>query len=322
MIPATDPTRVFTEVEPTDPAVPGRDHTVVGAGSVRRFTVDVPDTGNGGHAFVDVAFHVCENPGPHGETMRTLRRRITHVLCHDRAQWRATETYRNTFEVHYAEHELPAPLDPVDLDLPEEATRTASERFDPAAELDWDGHPGSERPCELITARLYANGTTSGDLMTGAPGTASDLHVGGCVAHGHSLYEEPRRNAGDAMRYLACDKGRQWVFLIDVPERNQPSRPRLVSLTGLHEAAHRQVEADYYGHDDTCLRAWHYAGVRDDGTPELVALTVRRAPDRPQQRGTVGNNEAAALMIYQDWQVVGPDGTRYLEFTVALNGDA
>lgn len=276
----------YTEIQPAgphprDPVAEGQ----VGTAWQRRFVRELPAGHDGPLAFVEVTFALVET-GPEHNRSLALEQHRRHLLA-DLGPAYYDQTLVNVVDTADGRHAL------TDQDAAD-----ACAAFDPTT-LDWDGFPGSERPCEQVIV----------------PAHGGACWVAQCHTHGGSPHAPVATDQAGAGRWWACDKGRGRVFLLDHTDPDTP--PVLADLTGLNRAVVSAVETDYYGIDQGMPVAYLYR--RPGG---LVPLTMRHATDAEPTRRPVDDDDRAPLMISREWEVADPDGTVYTRITVTLNGDA
>jgi len=287
------PTR-FIECEPAGPLA-GAD--CAGAGQVgrawwRQFSRRIPDEGHGGYAMVIIAYFVENVPDTGERTRLVLKCRTRYLVYSDPADPTGTSTYDSAVT---EEQRTFRAADPTEADA-----EAACARFKPDT-IDWDGWPGSEKPCEPAT-RIFADGDIAAY----------------CATHGTPLHDNAEPSASAALREMTCDKGRGWWFLVDAGTPDHPVPPRLADLTGAHQVVTAMIKDNFYGTADTPVGIWRY---RSPG--QLSRLTVSRVPGDASQHGFADGDDRTPLIITQQWQLTDPDtGQVYLQTSIALNGDA
>jgi hypothetical protein len=289
------PTR-FIECEPAGPLA-GADCAgtrQVGRAWGRQFSRRIPDEGHGGYAMVRLAFFVEDTPVADDRPRRLLNRRTQYLIYRDPADPTGTSTYSSAVT-----HTL-RPVGVLGAAEADDHARTTCARFRPDT-IDWDGWPGSEKPCDP-GIEVYANGSVAAY----------------CRTHGAPLAANAEVSAPAALGKLVCDKGRGWWFLVDTADAADPAPPQLVDLTGAKRVVTAAIEGGFYGTDDAPVQVWRY---RRPG--QLVPLVLRRTPGDGDQRHLTDDDDRLPLIISQRWQLVDPDaGQVYLETSISLNGDA
>lgn len=237
------------------------------------------------HAVVTVEFYREREDG-----ITTVTQFTRYAVVRDLADMAGTVTYTNSLS-------RCCWWDGV---VEEQTPRRMCEEFDPA-ELDWDGYPTSEIPCDAV---VEGNPDDSRYFMRCRVHNAAPTHP---AVHANRTL---------AVRGWECDKGRHWLFLVDTGTEQHPF-PRVVDLAGLKHDLIRSVEARAYDTDDGKCAAWRYLGAGKLQPLSIFGLCETRT------ESLVDDDESKPRTASTVWRVVAADlSAEYLRTTVSINLDA